>query len=557
VVHARPEHRSGAGRRAGQALNVPLTMARRGLLWPWRPVRATRQLTALLHWGTTLAGGLVAAAARDPDRTALVDEQGALTYAELHDRTDRLAAALIPDGAGRRLRVGVLCRNHRGLVESLIACSKRGAEVVLLNTGLGAVQLNALMRDLWADVIIADAEFAGLLPRGGPQFTRVTAWPGEGGEGGQGNAGPGPTLDELIRDTPAPGLEPPEIQGRIVFLSSGTSGRPKGARRPPRPGFVPLAAMLARTPLRVGDRMLIEAPLFHAWGYSSLQLALAMRATVVIGRRFDPEQALAAVQQHACTTLITVPIMLQRILALPARTRAAYDTSSLRIVAVSGSRLPGDLAPAFMDAFPVELCNVYGSTEAGWVSIATTEDLRAHPGTAGRPASGAVVAILDADGRPVPQGATGRIWAANGMRFEGYTGGMPVETKDGMLFMGDLGHFDAEGRLYIDGRADEMIVSGGENVFPGAAEDVIARLPQVREVAVTSVPDPEYGERLAAYIVTAPGQRLDADTVRGHVRDQLARYAVPRDVHFRAQLPRNAMGKIVPHQLRRTAAPGA
>ena len=160
MVHARPEYRPGAGRRAGQAINVPLTMARRGLLWPWRPLRATRQLTALMHWGTTLAGELVAAAARDPERVALIDERGALTYAELHDRTDRLAAALIPDGDGRRLRVGVLCRNHRGLVEALIACSKRGAEVVLLNTGLGAGQLDAVMRELWADIIIADAEFA-------------------------------------------------------------------------------------------------------------------------------------------------------------------------------------------------------------------------------------------------------------------------------------------------------------------------------------------------------------------------------------------------------------
>jgi acyl-CoA synthetase (AMP-forming)/AMP-acid ligase II len=551
VVHARPEYRSGAGRRAGQAINVPLTIAKRGLLWPWRPLRATRQLTALLHWGTTLAGGLVAAAARDPDRVALIDERGELTYAELHDRTDRLAAALIPDPDARRPRVGVLCRNHRGLVESLIACSKRGAEVVLLNTGLGPGQLNSVMRELWADIIIADTEFADQLPLGGRPVTKVTAWPG--GPDGSIRCGQGPTLDELIERTPATALEPPATQGRIVFLSSGTSGRPKGARRPPRPGFGPLAAMLSRTPLRVHDRMLIEAPIFHAWGYSSLQIALAMRGTVVIGRRFDPEQTLRTIQERSCTTLVTVPIMLQRIMALPERVRAAYDTSSLRVTAVSGSRLPAGLAAAFMDAFPVELCNVYGSTEAGWVSIATASDLRAHPLTAGRPATGAAVAILDAEGRPVPRGVTGRIFAANGMHFEGYTGGLPMETRHGMLFMGDVGHIDDNGLLYVDGRADEMVVSGGENVFPGAAEDVIARLPQVREVAVTSVSDPEYGERLAAYIVTAPGQRLDADTVRVHVRSELARYAVPRDVHFRTHLPRNAMGKVVPHRLHEVA----
>jgi acyl-CoA synthetase (AMP-forming)/AMP-acid ligase II len=553
VVHARPEYRGGAGRRAGQAINVPLTIAKRGLLWPWRPLRATRQLSALMHWGTTLAGGLVSAAARDPDRPALIDERGVLTYAELNDRTDRLAAALIPDRNGRRLRVGVLCRNHRGLVESLIACSKRGAEVVLLGTGLGAGQMHAVMRELWADLIVADAEFGSLLPRGRRQITKVTAWPGDpGGDDALG----GPGIDELIEQTPAPGLEPPSIQGRTVFLSSGTSGRPKGARRPPRPGFVPLAAMLSRTPLRVGETMLIEAPLFHAWGYSSLQIALALRATVVIGRRFDPELTLRTIQDRRCTTLITVPIMLQRILALPPRVRAAYDTSSLRVVAVSGSRLPGDLATDFMAAFSAQLFNVYGSTEAGWVTIATASELRAHPDTAGRPAIGAALAILDAEGRPVPPGTTGRIFAANGMRFEGYTGGMQPEMRDGMLCMGDIGHLDENGLLYVDGRADEMIVSGGENVFPSEAEDVIARLPQVREVAVTGVPDRQYGERLAAYIVMAPGGRLDADAVRGYVRNQLARYAVPRDVHFLADLPRNTMGKVMPYQLHDMAAPG-
>jgi acyl-CoA synthetase (AMP-forming)/AMP-acid ligase II len=553
VVHARPEYRPGAGRRAGQAINVPLTMAKRGLLWPWRPVRATRQLHALMHWGTTLAGELVSAAARDPDRCALVDERGSLTYAELNDRTDRLAAALFPDRVGRRLRVGVLCRNHRGLVEALVACSKRGAEVVLLGTGLGPGHLRTVMRELWADLIIADAEFADLLPRGRRRITKVTAWPPDpGAEDTLGR----PTIDDLVERTRPPGLEPPSTQGRTVFFSSGTSGRPKGARRPPRPGFVPLAAMLSRTPLRVGETMLIEAPLFHAWGYSSLQIALALRATIVIDRRFDPEQTLRTIQEHRCTTLITVPIMLQRILALSPDVRRAYDTSSLRVAAVSGSRLPSGLATDFMGAFSVQLCNIYGSTEAGWVTIATAAELRARPDTAGRPAAGTAIAILDDEGRPVPQGTTGHIFAANGMRFEGYTGGAPPETRDGMLRMGDVGHLDKDGLLYVEGRADEMIISGGENVFPGEAEDVIARLPQVREVAVTGVPDPEYGERLAAYIVTEPGQRLDADTVRGHVRDQIARYAVPRDVYFLPSLPRSPMGKVIPYRLRDTAASG-
>lgn len=545
-MHARPEYRPGAGRRAGRAVNLPLTMAKSGLLRPWRPVRTGRQLNALKQWGTTLAGELISSAARDPDHVALIDERGVLGYADLDERTDRLAAALISAQRGPRPRVGILCRNHRGLVEALIACSKRGAEVVLLNTGLGAGQLHAVLQELWADLIIADAEFAGLLPTGRRQITLITAWSEDG---------KGPTVDALIERTPHQELDPPSIQGRTVFLSSGTTGRPKGARRPPRPGVMPLAAMLSRIPLRVGETMLIEAPLFHTWGYSSLQMALALRATVVVRRRFDPELTLRTIAERRCTTLITVPVMLQRILALPPELRAGYDTSSLRTVAVSGSRLPGSLATDFMDAFGVRLYNVYGSTEASWVSIADPADLRAHPDTAGRAPAGTTVAILDVRGEPVPHGTIGRIFAANEMLFEGYTAGPPLETRDGMLCTGDIGHLDRDGRLFIDGRQDDMIVSGGENVFPAQVEDVIAALPQVREVVVTGVSDPRYGQRLAAYIVVRDGGRLDADTVRRHVHERLARYAVPRDVEFLADLPRNAMGKVMPYRLREGHAP--
>ncbi len=530
---------------------MPVTMARRGLLSPWRPLRATRQLHALMHWGTTLAGELVAAAARDPERPALIDERGVLTYAELNDRTDRLATALIPDGDGRRLRVGVLCRNHRGMIEALLACSKRGAEVVLLNTGLGTTQLRSVVRELWADIIVADAEFAAMLPRGRRPDTRVTAWPGEGAPREW------PTIDQLIERTPACLLDPPSVQGRAVFLGSRAAGCPKVARRPPRPGFAPFAAMLSRIPVRCGETMLIQAPLFHAWGYSTLQLALALRATVVVGRDADAEQTLRTIEERGCTSLFTVPIMLQRILALPVATRTSYGTSSLRVTAVSGSRLSGELATDFMDAYPAHLCNVYGSTETGWVTIATSSELRAHPGTAGRPASGTAIAILDDEGRPVPAGATGRIFAGNGMRHEGYSAGVPREIRDGMICMGDVGHLDTAGLLHIEGRADEMITSGGENVFPSEAENVIARLPEVREVAVAGVPDHQYGRRLAAYIVTAPGEHLDADAVRAHVRDRLSRHPVLRDVHFLTDLPRDAMGKVLLHQLADTTARAA
>jgi acyl-CoA synthetase (AMP-forming)/AMP-acid ligase II len=276
-----------------------------------------------------------------------------------------------------------------------------------------------------------------------------------------------------------------------------------------------------------------------------LQAAIPLRATIVLRSRFDPEQTLRTIEATRATALVAVPVMLQRILDLPETVRRGYDTSSLRIAALSGSALPATLATAFMDEFGDILYNLYGSTEASWVTIATPADLRAHPDTAGTPPPGTKVAILDEAGRPVPPGTTGRIFAANELLFAGYTSGETREMRDGLMSLGDVGHLDADGRLFVRGRDDDMIVSGGENVFPAAIEEVLEKLPQVREVAVVGVPDDDFGQRAAAYIVLRDGETLDADAVRAHVREHLARFAVPRDVHFLDALPRNATGKIL------------
>ncbi|MGI8333295.1 AMP-binding protein [Actinomadura scrupuli] len=506
-------------------------MRRSGLLWPGSPARMVHQLVALQRWGTTLAGSFIVAAIRDPDRPAIVDEFGALSYAEVDDRTTRLAIAL---GAGFDTedgppRVALLCRNHRGMVESLIACGKLGADTVLLNTGLATEQLLTILAEQRIDVLIADAEFEPLLVAAPGSIRKLTA------DG----------LDDLLAATPQQPFQPfqpPERPGRTIVLSSGTTGSPKGAERPPRPGLRPFAAVASRIPLRAGDTMLIEAPLFHTWGYAGLQLALALRATVVLNRRYEAQSTLAAIERHRCTVLIAVPVMLQRLLELPVD---QYDLRTLRVVAASGSALPGGLATGFMEAFGDVLYNLYGSTEASWVSIATPEDLRERPGTAGRPPRGTRLAILDADGAPVPPGAQGHIHADNEMLFDGYTSGEPREGRDGMLSLGDIGHLDPQGRLFVEGRGDDMVISGGENIFPGEVEDVIARLPEVREVAVLGVPDARFGQRLAAYVVVRAGEHLDCDAVRDCVRQRFARFAVPRDVHFLDSLPRTPAGKIV------------
>ncbi|HET6532464.1 MAG TPA: AMP-binding protein [Actinoplanes sp.] len=499
---------------------VLATMARRGLLKPGNPLPTARQFAALRRWGFGLAGELRQAAAREPGRVAVVDDRREVTYLELLERAERLARALRATvGVEPGGRVGLLCRNSAGIIEALVAVTSLGADPVLVNVGLSAPQLATVARDQRLRALIHDDEFE----------------PPDGVDG-IGEA----RLEELIGGAPPGVLTPPPRVGRTIVLTSGTTGVPKGALRPTPGGFGPLCSMIDRIPLRAGERMLIAAPLFHTWGYAGLQIAMALRGTVVLRRRFEPAAALDAMVRHECTAMVAVPVMLQHLMELP----PALPRPPLRVVAVSGSALPGALATRFMDRYGDVLYNLYGSTEVSWASIATPADLRAAPSTAGRPPHGTRVAVLDEGGRPVPTGVVGRLFVGNEMLFEGYTSGIARERRDGLMATGDLGHLDAAGCVFVDGREDDMIVSGGENVFPSEVENLLADLPQVREVTVIGVADAEYGRRLAAYVVLHPGAVLGADEVRDHVRHHRARFCVPRDVVFLESLPRNATGKV-------------
>ena len=512
---------------------VVTTLTRRGLLTPGRPIRVASQLNALRRWGWSLAGELRQAAARDPDRTAVVDEHGTeLTYRELLDRAERMARSLRAGfGVQTGDRIGVLCRNHHGLIETIVAATVLGVDAVLVNTGLSAAQLATVTEEQRLRVLVHDDEFA----------ERVVALPAEL-----------PRVDERAREELVAGalpgdLHPPERDGRIIVLTSGTTGAPKGARRPTPNGFGPLVSIIDRIPLHTRDRVMIAAPIFHTWGFAALQVCFALRATIVLHRRFDPAATLAALVTHRCDALFAVPVMVQRLMEVP----PPDPRPALKVVAVSGSALPGGLATRFMDVYGDVLYNLYGSTEVSWASIAGPAELRAAPTTAGRPPHGTRVRILDAAGQPVPDGQVGRIFVGNEMLFEGYTSGGARESRDGLLDTGDLGRLTADGLLFVDGRADDMIVSGGENVFPSEVENLLAQLPQVREVAVIGVPDEEYGQRLAAFLALHPGETLDPDAVREYVRHYLARFSVPRDVVFVKYLPRNATGKVLTRELRR------
>jgi acyl-CoA synthetase (AMP-forming)/AMP-acid ligase II/uncharacterized protein YndB with AHSA1/START domain len=521
----------------GSTLGVARTLMKAGVLAPARPDRTLKQLTSIARWGATIVGGYQAAGARDPHEIAYRDERSTYTFAELEERTNRLANALSKYWVTAGSRVALMCRNHGVMLEAFIACGKLGADVVLMNTGLAANQVAEVVKEHDPVLIMADDELASLTRFVPTDVPRVRTWP-------EGNH-LGPTVDDLIAGAPADKLAPPKQPGKIVVLTSGTTGAPKGARRPTPRGLGDAAAILSRIPLRAGEKMLVAAPLFHTWGLAAMQLGMPLRASLVLQRRFDAQAALQAIEEHQCTSMFAVPIMLQRMLDLPESLRSRYNTSSLRVVASSGSALPGRLVEQFTAVFGDVLYNLYGSTEVSWATIADPADLRAARTTAGHPPIGTRIGILDSKGVPAPPGAVGRIFVGNDMLFDGYTNGKNVSIQHELMDTGDRGYLDADGRLFVAGRDDEMIVSGGENVFPRPVEEALGALPEVREAAVVGVPDSEYGQRLAAYIVLKPGSHLDAEAVRSYVHQRLARFAVPRDVVFLDVLPRNATGKIL------------
>jgi len=524
-------------------------LAEAGIVRPVRPDKLVGIVTTLRRWGRGPASGYITSALICPDATAMIDERGSLSFGELDRRTNALANSLAAAGVREGDGVGIMCRNHRGFVEATVATAKLGADVLYLNTAFAGPQLAEVVEREAPSALIYDEEFSGLLERAGVDRLRFVAWH-------DGDKGSDPTLEELIAAGSERRPDAPGRVGKTVILTSGTTGSPKGANRPSPRSLDPAISVLSKIPLRRGQISVVAAPLFHTWGFAHFALGLMLNSTLVLRRRFDPEATLAVIAHTRADSLAVVPVMLQRILDLPADVRSRYDTSSLSVVAASGSALPGDLATEWMDAYGDTLYNVYGSTEVAQATIAGPVEMRAAPGTAGTPPRGTVVRLYDEQDRPVGQGETGRIFVGNEFLFEGYTGGGTKDEIGGLMATGDVGRFDTGGRLFVEGRDDEMIVSGGENVFPKEVEDLLARHEAVAEAAALGVPDDEFGQRLLAFVVRKPGADVDEDDLKDYVKQNLARYKVPREVRFLEELPRNATGKVLKRELEETAPGG-
>jgi fatty-acyl-CoA synthase len=481
------------------------------------------------------------AAASYGDQPAIVDEAGTLTFNDLDRRSNALANALRRNGFQAHDGLGVLCRNHRGLFEAIFAGAKLGARTLLLNTDFAGPQLADVCEREDVQALIHDEEFAKIAAAVPPSVAKYVAWyDGDPRED---------TLDGLVFSA-GPGRPPrPASKQRIVLLTSGTTGTPKGAPRDMALSLALPGGYLSKIPLRSGRTVVLAAPAFHAWGLLSSMLSLGLGNTLVVARRATPEWTLDALEKHRADALVTVPILLSRFLEQGEDEIRARDLSALRVIAVSGSALPVDLANRTMNLLGDVLYNLYGSTEVAYATIATPADMRAAPGTVGRPPLGTTIKLLDENGNEVPQGQSGRIFVGSTMQFEGYTGGGSKEVVAGLMSTGDVGHVDEAGRLFVDGRDDDMIVSGGENVFPAEVEELLASYRGVQEAAVIGVDDKDYGKRLRAYVVLAGRAKVSEQELKDHVKSNLARYKVPREIVFIDEMPRNPAGKVVKRNL--------
>ncbi|NDJ91361.1 bile acid CoA ligase [Mycolicibacter kumamotonensis] len=535
------------------------TLTRANVLAPLRPDKYIRMAAAVRREGMSVTTGFATAAVRCPQRPALIDELGTLTWKQLDERADAFAAALQSMPGGPPATLGIMCRNHRGFVDALVAGNRIGTDVLLLNTSFAGPALAEVVNREGVDTVIYDEEFTptvNLALAHKPDARRIVAWTDRGPglePSDQGNrAAPDLTVDAMLTACGGQRPRPSTRRSKLILLTSGTTGTPKGAKHSGG-GPNELKAILNRTPWRAEETTVVVAPMFHAWGFSQLVFSAMMACTVVTRRKFDPEATLDLIDRYRATGLAVVPVMFDRIMDLPDEVRNRYSGRSLRFAAASGSRMRPDVVVKFMDQFGDVIYNNYNATEAGMIATATPEDLRVAPNTAGKPAEGTEIRILDPNFKQLPPGENGSIYVRNSTQFDGYTTGTMKHFHEGFISSGDVGYVDEAGRLFVVGRDDEMIVSGGENVYPIEVETTLVSHPDVSEASVIGVDDQQYGQRLVAFVVLADGASATPDTLKQHVRDSLANYKVPREVTVLDELPRSSTGKIVRKELRARA----
>src|SRR5580693_34230 len=488
-------------------------------------------------------------ARRTPNRAAIIDDEGPLTYKELDEAANAVAHGLLAKGVRGGDGVALLARNHRWFAIAEFGCARVGARIILLNSSFSGPQIKEVAEREDAKLLIYDDEYTKDVSKADPPLGKLRAL-GTTPDSDEPSGSTDQTLADLVAQNSKSPAPKATKHASIIILTSGTTGTPKGANRSTPPTLAPIGGILSHVPFKAGEVTSLPSPMFHALGYLHATIAMFLGSTLLLRRRFKPPLVLEDIEKHKATALVVVPVMLSRILAALEKMDEKPDLSSLRIVFVSGSALGADLAERGLKDLGPVIYNMYGSTEIAFATIAEPKHLEINSSTAGPVVKGVKVKIFDDNGKELPQGEVGRIFVGTTFPFEGYTGGGGKQIIDGLLSSGDVGYFDENGLLFISGRDDEMIVSGGENVFPAEVEDCINALPDVVEATAIGVEDKEWGHRLRAFVVKKDNASLDEDSVKKHVRDHLARYKVPREVIFLDELPRNPTGKILKRELR-------
>jgi fatty-acyl-CoA synthase len=478
------------------------------------------------------------------DKVAIHDRNGSETWKELDRRANKVAHALGESGVRPGERIALLLRNGREMAEAALGAQKIGVVCCPLNTWAKPKELKVTLEQADPKVLIYDklhSEQVEKCDTGGIELLAV----GDEGDAVDGSKAFEDWIANASEKPPAP-FTRDRGSPKVVIHTSGTTGTPKGAQRDASAaGLGALANLISVVPYRRDDIVFCPAPLFHSFGLATFTFASGLGATMVMPQKFDPEDSLRQIEESKATAASFVPVMIQRILRLDDDIKKKYDLSSLRLVMASGSAMSPALRRAAMDLFGDVLYDLYGSTEIGWVTIATPEDMRKHEKTVGKPVPGIDVAVFSKEGDKLPTNETGELFVKSDILFEGYTSGQAKDERDGYMSIGDLGRLDDDGYLFIEGRADDMVVIGGENVYPIEVEEVIESMSGVDEASVLGVADDEYGEVLAAFVVGS----VSEEDVISNCKEELASYKVPKRVEVLDELPRTSTGKVLKREL--------
>ena len=499
--------------RGSAELHYARKMFEAGALKLEAPQNIAAFLADIRRWGEF---GMIPAlnARRTPDRAAVVDDDGEFTFKELDDAAHAVANGLLAMGIKGGDGVAILARNHRWFLVSVYGAARTGARIILLNSEFSGPQIKEVSEREGAKVIIYDDEYTAAVSQAEPDFGKLRAL-ATNPDKDEPSGSTDETIEDLIARSSSEQAPKATKHSSIIILTSGTTGTPKGANRSTPPSLAPIGGVLSHVPFKAGEVTSLPAPMFHALGFLHATIAMMLGSTLVLRRRFKPATVLADIEKNRATAIVVVPVMLSRLLDELEKTQPKPDLSSLRIVFVSGSQLGAELATrALKDLGPV-IYNLYGSTEIAFATIARPKDLSINPGTVGPVVKGVKVKILDENGNELPQGEVGRIFVGNTFPFQGYTGGGHKQIIDGLMSSGDVGYFDEHDLLYVSGRDDEMIVSGGENVFPAEIEDLVSGHPEVVEATALGVEDKEWGHRLRCFVVKVDGASIDEDAHQG------------------------------------------